>query len=180
MTGDPLCVGLSRDLKRMVAGLALPPGAAARMAADVTPAGRPAPAPAHPLDASLGDAIVVRGYDLSAAEMRPGDSIEAVTHFAVKQRLAKGWRLFFHLEGPVGGGRNLDHVPVDGLMPLERWRPGQEIRDRFQISLPAGSPPGLYTLYLGAFRAGERLPVTPPALADGRDRLRLFQITVRP
>ena len=180
VTGDPLCVGLSRDLRRMVAGLAFPPGAAARMAADVTPAGRPAPAPAHPLAASLGDEIVVRGYDLSAAELRPGDSIEAVVHFAVKQRLAKGWRLFFHLEGPVGGGRNLDHVPVDGLMPLERWRPGQQLRDRFQITLPAGSPPGLYTLYLGAFRAGERLPVTPPALADGRDRLRLFQITVRP
>jgi hypothetical protein len=65
-------------------------------------------------------------------------------------------------------------------MPLERWRPGQQIRDRFQITLPVGSPPGLYTLYLGAFRANERLPVTPPALADGRDRLRLFQITVRP
>jgi choline-sulfatase len=179
-TGDPLCTGLSRDLKRMVAGLAFPPGARARMAADVTPAGRTAPAPSHLLDAALGDAIVVRGYDLSAAEMRPGESVEAVAHFAVKQRLQKGWRLFFHLEGPSGGSRNLDHVPVDGLMPLERWRPGQQLRDRFRIALPVGTPPGVYTLYLGAFRAGERLPVSPPALADGRDRLRLFQVTVHP
>jgi arylsulfatase A-like enzyme len=179
-TGDPLCTGLSRDLKRMVAGLAFPPGARARMAADVTPAGRTAPAPSHLLDAALGDAIVVRGYDLSAAEMRPGESVEAVAHFAVKQRLQKGWRLFFHLEGPSGGSRNLDHVPVDGLMPLERWRPGQQLRDRFRIALPVGTPPGVYALYLGAFRAGERLPVSPPALADGRDRLRLFQVTVHP
>jgi|GEM_PF-369799 len=180
VAGDPLCVGLSRDLKRMVAGLAFPPGAAARMAADVTPAGRPGPTPAHVLDAGLGDDIVVRGYDLSAPEMRPGDSIEAVAHFAVKQRLSKGWRLFFQLEGPSGGSRNLDHVPVDGLMPIERWRPGQQIRDRFQITLPVGTPPGLYTLYLGAFRGNQRLSVRPPALADGRERLRLFQIVVRP
>jgi hypothetical protein len=175
---DPPCAGLSRDLKRMVAGLAFPPGAAAKMAADVTPPGRPAPAPAHLLDVSLGDAIVVRGYDLSAAQMRPGDSVEATTHFAVRQRLPKGWRLFFHLEGPAGGGRNLDHVPVEGLMPLDRWRPGQQIRDRFQIALPVGMPPGLYTLYLGAFRANQRLPVSPPAFGDGRDRLRLLQIAV--
>ncbi len=142
VAGDPLCVELSRDLKRMVAGLAFPPGAAAKMAADVTPPGRPAPAPSHPLDARLGDAMAVRGYDLSAAEVRPGDTIEAVVHFAVQRRLGKGWRMFFHLEGPFGGTRNLDHVPVDGLMPIERWRPGQQIRDRFKIRMPAGSPPG--------------------------------------
>jgi hypothetical protein len=65
-------------------------------------------------------------------------------------------------------------------MPLERWRPGQQIRDRFQITVPGGMPPGLYTLYLGAFRANQRLPVTPAALADGRDRLRLFQLAVHP
>jgi hypothetical protein len=65
-------------------------------------------------------------------------------------------------------------------MPLERWRPGQQIRDRFRIALPGGMPPGLYTLYLGAFRGDQRLPVTPVALGDGRDRLRLFQIVVQP
>ena len=180
VAGDQLCAGLARDLKRMVAGLAFPPGAAAKMAADVTPPGGPAPAPVHPLDAALGDEIAVRGYDLSAAEMHPGDSLDAVVYFAVKRRLGKGWRLFFHLEGPFGGSRNLDHEPVDGLMPIERWRPGQQIRDRFKVTLPVGAPPGLYTLYIGAFRATERLPVAPPALADGRDRMRLFRFSVRP
>jgi arylsulfatase A-like enzyme len=180
VAGDPVCVGLSRDLKRLVAGLAFPPGAAAKMAADVTPPGRPAPAPAHPLDATLGDGISVRGYDLTPGELRPGQTVEVVVTFAVKQRLGKGWRMFFHLDGPMGGGRNLDHVPVDGLMPLERWRPGQQIRDRFKIALPVGAPPGAYTLYLGAFHGAERLPVAPAALSDGHDRLRVFQLPVGP
>jgi arylsulfatase A-like enzyme len=180
VAGDPLCVGLARDLKRLCAGLAFPPGAAAKMAAAVTPPGHTAPAPTHPLDGRLGEAIAVRGYDLSATEARPGDTLEVVAHFAVQQRLGKGWRMFFHLDGPFGGSRNLDHEPVEGLMPLERWRPGQQIRDRFKIPLPPGTPPGLYTLYLGAYHAAERLPVTPPALADARNRLRLLQFTVRP
>jgi arylsulfatase A-like enzyme len=177
--GDPLCVNLARDLRRMVAGLAFPPGAAAKMAAGVTPPGRPSPSPSRALDARLGDAIEVRGYDLSAPAARPGDTVEVVTHFAALRRLGKGWRMFFHLEGPAVS-RNLDHEPVEGLMPLERWRPGQQIRDRFRVTLPAGAPAGVYTLYLGVYKAGQRLPVTPAALGDGHDRLRLLQIAVRP
>ena len=93
--------------------------------------------------------------------------------------LAAGWRLFFHLEGPAGY-RNLDHVPVDGLMPIDRWRPGQVLRDRQRIPMPPGTPPGTYTLYLGAFRGAERLPVTPAALNDGSNRLRLLSFVVSP
>src|SRR5579871_50211 len=177
--GDPLCVGLARDLRRMVAGLAFPPGAAAKMSASVTPPGRPAPAPGRALDARLGDAIEVQGYDLSAPDARPGDTIDVVAHFSVLRRPGKGWRMFFHLDGPAGS-RNLDHEPVEGLMPLERWRPGQRIRDRFAVPIPAGAPAGVYTLYLGAYKAGQRLPVSPATLADGRDRLRLLQIAVHP
>ncbi len=179
LAGDTACVGLARDLKRLVAGLALPPGAAAALAAGVTPPGALAPSPASPLDANLGDAVTVRGYDLSATEVRAGTTVEVTTTFSVKRRPDAGWRLFFHLDGPTGT-RNLDHVPVEGFMPLERWRPGQQIRDRLQITVPPGTPPGLYSLYLGAVRRGERMPVTPVALTDGKDRLRVLSFKVSP
>ena len=89
--------------------------------------------------------------------------------------------VFFHLQGPPAAGyRNLDHVPVDGLMPPERWRPGQVLRDHQRIAIPPGTPPGTYTLYVGAYRGAQRLPVTPAALNDGGDRLRLLSFTVTP
>jgi hypothetical protein len=65
-------------------------------------------------------------------------------------------------------------------MPLERWRRGQGIRDRLRVPIPPGTPPGAYTVYVGAYRGAQRLPVTPPALADGNNRLRLFSFTVTP
>lgn len=179
LAGDAVCVGLSRDLRRLVAGLALPQGAAAKLADGVTPPGSVAPAPSRPVGGQLGDVIEVRGTDLGAAEVRGGDTVEVVSYFAVERRPDAGWKLFFHLEGPAGT-RNLDHVPVDGLMPLERWRPGQQIRDRQRIGIPLGAAPGLYTLYVGAFRGGARLPATPLALTDGKDRLRLLSFTVLP
>jgi arylsulfatase A-like enzyme len=176
--GDESCRELAERLRRLVTGLALPPMAAARMAQQVTPAGRTAPAPAHPLDATLGDAIGVRGFDLPAGTVHPGEAADVTVHFAVRRRIGPEWRLFFHLEGP-GGFRNLDHVPVEGLMPLDRWRPGQQLRDHQRIAFPPGAPAGVYTLYVGAYRQkGERMPAAPASLSDGRDRLRLLTITV--
>jgi hypothetical protein len=176
--GDEACRELAGHLRRLVTGLALPPAAAARMAQQVTPAGRTAPAPTHPLDGTLGDEIAIRGFDLSSGTVRPGEAVDVTVHFAVRGRVGRDWRLFFHLEGP-GGFRNLDHVPVEGLMPLERWRPGQQLRDQQRIVFPPGAPAGVYTLYVGAYRRNnQRMPVAPAALSDGRDRLRLLTITV--
>jgi hypothetical protein len=179
LAGDAICVRLSRDLRRLVAGLALPEGAAVKVADGVTPPGAVGPAPSRPLDGQLGDIIAVRGTDLGPSQVHGGDTVEVASYFAVKRRPDAGWKLFFHLDGPAGT-RNLDHVPVDGLMPLERWRPGQQIRDRQRIGIPLGAAPGLYTLYVGAFRADRRMPATPAALTDGKDRLRLLSFTVLP
>ena len=113
-----------RLLKRTFAGLALPDGAADKLRQPATQPGVATAPPAHPTQASLGDAILVRGFDASADAVPAGGTLEVTYHFTAAKPLPPGWRLFFHLEGPVGY-RNLDHVPVDGLMPLERWRPGQ-------------------------------------------------------
>jgi len=156
----------------------LPEGAAEKYLRGVTaPSAAPPPPPAHPLQAALGDAVLVRGYDLSGDAVAAGGTLEVTTHFGVGKPLPAGWRLFFHLQGPAGY-RNLDHVPVEGLMPLERWRTGQVIRDRQRIPIPPGSPPGTYTLYVGAYLGAQRLPVTPPSLSDGNNRLRLLSFSV--
>jgi arylsulfatase A-like enzyme len=172
------CVALKAELQRLVSALALPPGAAEKMARGVTPPGATPPKPTHVVDAMLGDKIEVRGYDVSPEVVAPGGDVTVTTHFTAKKPLAERWRLFFHVEGP-GGFRNMDHVPVEGLMPLERWRPGQGIRDTWRIGMPPGSPPGTYSLYIGAFRGSEHLAVTPPAAADAAGRLRLGTFQVR-
>ena len=93
-----------------------------------------------------------------------------------------GWRVFFHLDGPGGTWRNLDHAPVGGAYPVERWRAGQRIRDRFRIKFSADYPPGLHTLHIGFWRppssANRRLPVSPADFQDGQDRLRVLSFAV--
>jgi arylsulfatase A-like enzyme len=170
---DPACTQLKEEVRAKVALLSLPMGYADKMAFGLA-AGEP---PAHPLDASIGPHLRVMGFDLPTPTVRRGDSAELVTHFKLAGKLEPGWRLFFHMDGP-GGFRNLDHIPVEGVYPMERWRPGQHIRDRLHITFTQAMPPGAYTVYVGLFKGGARQPVSPASVSDGHDRVRLATIVV--
>ena len=169
LSGDAACRGLAADLKRLVAGLAFPPAAAALMAADVTPPGGTPPSPSHPLDAALGDAATLRGYDLAAERLRPGETLQAAVYLAPRRRGPHGWRLRYRAEGPGGWTRALDQVPIGGLMPVPRWRPGQHLRDRLSMVIPPSAPAGLYTLRVQLLE-GDRV----------RGEAQAFQVTVAP
>jgi arylsulfatase A-like enzyme len=176
--GEPVCSRLKADLRARLALLSLPVGYAEKIAAGVSAPGAPSPAPSHALDGRIGDVLHVTGYDLSAARVSRGSDVELTVHFELLAPVPRGWRPFFHLDGPGGSYRNLDHVPVDGAYPIERWRAGQHIRDRQRIGFPVHTTPGVYTVYVGLFKGASRLPVTPPASNDGKDRLRVTTIQV--
>jgi arylsulfatase A-like enzyme len=110
-----------------------------------------------------------------------GGELSVTTHFEVHGDLS-GWEIFFHLDGPGGTWRNLDHTPVGGAYPVERWREGQAIRDRFTIRFGASEAPGLHTLAIGFWQPPasrrRRLAVAPAAFQDGADRLRVVTFQV--
>jgi choline-sulfatase len=172
------CPSLKTELQQLVEALSFPPHFAEKISAGLSAPGAPAPAPQHPLEARLGTAVRFLGYDLASPAVARGGDLEIVYHFEALERIPEGWHPFFHLDGP-SGYRNLDHVPLQGVYPVERWRPGQRIRDRQHIVFPASMAPGIYTLSLGFFRGNQRMPVTPPQASDGTDRLRVATIVVR-
>jgi arylsulfatase A-like enzyme len=175
---DGECLRLKRDLETLVSTLALPPGYADKMTRGIIPPGAPDPHPPIMLGADIGGQVSVLGAEITPKEVSRGGAVTITTYFESRKHVADRWRLFFHLDGP-NGFRNLDHVPVEGLLPVERWRPGQRIRDVQQVPIPASSPPGVYTYSVGAFRGVDRLKVTPATLTDGHDRLRVGTFVVK-
>ncbi len=175
--GEAACVPLKTELRNRLSLLSLPSGYAEKIADSVFPAGKAAPRPSHPLDGTIGEDVRVLGYDLSSDRVSPGSEATLHVYFESLRPVARGWRPFFHMDGPTGF-RNLDHVPVEGAYPMERWRPGQHIRDKQTIRFPATAARGEYTLYFGLWKGSNRMPVTPAEAHDGKNRLRLATIRV--
>lgn len=175
--GADVCPPMKAELRRWLALLALPADVQEKMAHGVFAADAHAPAPTISVDARLGESLQVLGVDAPGHVAR-GQAIEVSFHFKVIQPVEEGWKLFFHLNGPGGVFINLDHAPVGGAYPVDRWRAAQTIIDRHSFTLPVTAPPGLYQLSMGLWRGAERMPVDPPSRADGEKRLRLFQLQV--
>jgi hypothetical protein len=125
----------------------------------------------------LRGAIELYGYRLASPVVAPGGSIDVTYVWRAVRPLAGGWRPFVHIEGPGGVWINADHVPVQGLWPVDRWRAGQFVRDHQIIPVPA-TVRGELTLWVGMFAGGRRLPVTGSAPTDGSQRIRMATVRV--
>ena len=173
------CVALKALLENMVAVLSLPPGFSEKLAHGLVPPDAPDPTPRLMLGAHFSDEIEVIGVDVDRPELHPGETTAITTWYKVVKPISAGFNLFFHAFGPGGMFRNLDHVPLEGALPVSRWRKGMRIKDTVTLALPEGTPPGTYEIVAGFFKGAVRLPVFPPAASDGKNGLRLVQLVVR-
>jgi len=113
-----------------------------------------APRPSQtPTDVDFASAIRLTGYELSPAQLRAGDKVEATLYWQPLQQLGANYTTFVHLvdaDGDVIGAS--DHGPGGVYYPTSLWRPGDVLRDThtFTLSMDLGRPPymieiGLYT-----------------------------------
>jgi arylsulfatase A-like enzyme len=175
------CTRLRHELGAMVSALSVPSGFGEQLARAVFPPGRALPALPVSVAASVGGVAKVLGYGPTGAGavVAAGAPVEMSHLFESTRRIPPGWRFYFHLVGPDGSFQNLDHIPVGGAMPPERWRPGQRILDQHRFTVPSGMPPGRYQLVVGMFRGGERMKIEPRELSDGQDGLKTVSLDVR-
>ncbi len=143
----------------------------------------PWPPASRPASARFGDAIELQGADFPPTVRRPG-SFPLVLHFRALSRPPAGYQIFVHLE-QRGTRLHGDHAPLGGLLPTERWRIGDHLRDEHRVVVPlVTAPAGVYTVYVGFWPGGRsprRLPVTAGTAGttnDGRDRVALGTIRV--
>jgi hypothetical protein len=162
--GEPACSQLKEDLRNRVALLSLPPGYSDKIAFGVAPAGAPAPAlPTRSMQAS-DPALRVVGYDLSRPAVLVAATAPSWSRTSSCAAHGAGLALFFHMDGP-GGFRNLDHVPVEGAYPMERWHPGQRIRDRLRIAFTPPCRPARTPSSSASSKATRARPSSRPAPA---------------
>ncbi len=133
------------------------------------------PSPTTPTKGRFGDAVTFLGADLPA-EARAGSELRMTWYFRSDQTLAGRWKPFVHLVGPANAYINGDHDPP---LPISRWKPGELIADRQTLPLRADVAPGEYTVYVGIFQGGQRLPLRDAGdNAAEKDQLRVGTLRV--
>jgi hypothetical protein len=119
--------------------------------------------PSHPLQANLGNKMVLHGYDATLDGGMGGRELVVTLHWEALAPMDRDYTVFVHATD-ADGARVAQH---DGepwwqlALPTSTWQPGEKILDRHVMSLPANLAPGTYQLQAGVYywQNLERLPV---------------------
>jgi hypothetical protein len=120
----------------------------------------------YPVGASLGDGVLLMGYDLNVERVRPGETAELTLYWRCVRTMPADYTVFTHALDPGGLVRaQKDSQPLGGARPTHRWEVNEIVRDRYALTLDPASPPGSYPIEVGMYDAntGERLTVRDQA-----------------
>ncbi|HOU14715.1 MAG TPA: hypothetical protein PKZ84_16540 [Anaerolineae bacterium] len=116
---------------------------------------------AHPVNAELGDAILLLGYAVEPERIEPGITLHLTLYWQARRQMTQPYTVFTHLLGPDGDlAAQQDNMPQSGNAPTTCWIPGEIIADDYALAVPADAAPGAYTLTTGLYlwETGDRLP----------------------
>ena len=159
---------LHDQLSAWIDDSAVPPGFAEMVRGNLStqPIASPTSVSAH-----IGSYLTLLGIDVRTPKVRRGGSLEVAVVLRSDKRIPAGYKLFAHLRMPGGPFVNGDHDFVSGLLPPQRLRPGNYVRDVTKLQVPASFPTGRATLSLGLYRRSERVPVSgDPLIALSSDQ----------
>lgn len=109
-----------------------------------------APKPQRPVGAVFDDKVRLIGVDLDRDEVRPGDRLTVTWYWESLAEAPGPWKAFVHFEGP-NRREPFDHDPVGELLPIEKFKPGQIIKDVQSIKVPDNFPEGEARIWTGIF-----------------------------
>ncbi|MCK6630412.1 MAG: DUF2723 domain-containing protein [Anaerolineae bacterium] len=155
------------------------PMAGLEIKADLAPAGtlwqaRPYQTPpAYPLELTL-PRVSLRGYDFSPASISPGRPITVTLHWQVTEPLERDYSSYVHLIDGAGQGLSQsDQRPGGDFYPSRYWQPGETLRDRHVLTIPATASPGEYRLRVGLYYQPE-----PGAIENVGQGLEIGSLTI--
>ncbi len=121
--------------------------------------------PTASLEATLGDALQLRGYDVTPTAAA-GETLTVTLYWEALEDIDEELVAFVHLwqPGELSPLAQHDAPPRQGWFPTTVWQRGDRVPDAHPLELPAELAPGDYPLWAGVYRAadGTRLPAQGP------------------
>ena len=97
----------------------------------------------------------VTGPGLPVLTLKPGDELTLSLYWQADGPTDQPYTVFTHLIAADGFNQtSRDNQPVWGTYPTTAWLPGEQVTDKYILTLPQGIPPGDYRLRVGWYQAG--------------------------
>jgi 4-amino-4-deoxy-L-arabinose transferase-like glycosyltransferase len=124
--------------------------------------------PALARDEPLGDAVILESAHASTTRPARGETLHLTLVWTPHRSLPLDYKLFVHVAGADGRPvAQWDGLPGLNTARTSQWPVGEPFRDHVLLTIPAGAPPGDYSLLVGLYdpasgdRLGDRaIPVT--------------------
>ena len=116
------------------------------------------------------------GYNVNSTRIPIDTPLRFGLYLEATGPISGNYQIFTHWVSPDGTlVTQDDHIAGADSYPTSLWQPGNLFYNRFEITPPAGTPPGEYRLLIGLYNERGRLKLT-----DGREYLDLFAVTLTP
>ncbi|MBN1934349.1 MAG: hypothetical protein JW934_06775, partial [Anaerolineae bacterium] len=117
-----------------------------------------------------GAPLTLLGYDLERTSLRPGERIILSLYWQAVADLKENRQVMIGLYREGERISLWNDAPVHGQYPFSQWQPGEFVRDRYALRLPADLPAGSYQLRLGLM-CGEESVLLGEIQVQATDRL---------
>jgi 4-amino-4-deoxy-L-arabinose transferase-like glycosyltransferase len=128
------------------------------------------PAPATPMDATLGEVARLVGYDF-ALPTGSETTASLTLHWQAVNEASVNYKVFVHVADANDAVlAQSDAEPDGGARPTTGWRPGEYVADRHSLVWPESAGP--FAIYVGMYdpASGARLPVAVDGAPRGDGR----------
>lgn len=106
----------------------------------------------NPMQMNFDNQIILAGYDLDSRIVAPGQTIGLTLYWQARQDVSHNYSVFTHLLSEEGERvAQMDSWPQKGQAPTSGWRAGTLVDDRYELAVPADTPPGVYRIHVGLY-----------------------------
>jgi hypothetical protein len=116
----------------------------------------------HPLGLNLGGVVALLGYDVRPTVTKPGESLSVTLWWQTVRNMARDYSVFIHVIDQYGAiCAQQDTLLRRGDLNTSTWKPGDMVREEYELRLGPDALPGKYSVKAGIYywQTGERLPV---------------------
>lgn len=131
-------------------------------------------------ETNFGRQLALSDYELASRRVRPGETIALTTEWKALRQMDQDYTLFAQL---LEEGSTTRWAAIDLQVETSQWPAGEAQHIEMPLMVNAETPPGVYTLYIGAYTRDEqgsfiRLQIVREGRITMEDALQLARIRV--